>query len=115
MGINTPIIDAGGTSSRKDNDQLYIRRAGRIPPQSYQEIVDGNVVTIDQTPQRVGQFVYFRPFDRFGYDPRVTMYVVVEVPGLPGLHWKEVVHEPVFTDPFAGRPSNPMNDVPGFI
>ena len=114
MGINTPILDAGATSSRKDNDQLYIKRAGQIPPASYQEVVDGVVVTIDQTPERVGQFVYFRPFDRPGYDPRVTMYVVVEVPGLSGLHWRQVVHEPTFTNPYAGVSYNQMNNVPGF-
>ena len=112
MAIETSIIDSGPTSRREDNKQLYIKRVGAIPPNSYTQLVDGIAVTITQTPEIVGQFVYYRPFNRPTYDRRVTMYVVIDIPG-EGLQWKEVVHEAVFTNLNTGQEWDPLYLLPG--
>ena len=113
MSINNPIIDSGPTSGRRVNYQLYIEQVSAVPPESFRVRGDNGVFdTVDQTPQRLGQFVHYRdPYAKW-WDKTTTMYVVVEVNGV--LEWKRVVHEAVFIDTVTGDPWDPLVGLPGY-
>lgn len=119
MAINKPIFDAGASSARKDNKQLFAKVVPVVPPGTYFSAPiteDGQRVTTTLTADRIGQFVvYLDPANLRG---GIVMYVVVDVLNGEGagadLQWKQVVREPDFIDSRTGRPWDPMVGTGGY-
>ena len=113
MAINHPVLDAGPSSPRGRNKQLFIEEAGAIPPESYRTIDDEkNVTNVDQTPKRLGQFCHYRGGSGLSRRSSTTMYVVVEINGV--LEWKEVRSELRLYDSATGEPWDPLAQLPGY-
>lgn len=118
MAINSPIFDAGASSPRRENKQLYVNVVPVIPPGTYFSgpiDPDGNRVTTTLTAERVGQFVCYQ--DPSNLRGGIVMYVVIDMLDGQGqesdLQWKRVVREPDFTDSRTGQVWDPMFSTSG--
>ena len=102
MSISKPIIDSGPTQPRAEAKIVVGRISPVAPPASYLMMIDDEVATISNLPEREGQFVFVQKNGALS----VSMYIVIQGP--VELEWKRVYSSGVIQDPRTGKPKDPL-------
>ena len=109
MTVSKPIIVAP-TKTRNNTRMVVGTITGTEPPAARQYILDGQVTFVDQSPDREGQIIFYRPPNSGGI---VIMYVVVNRDGQGALSWAPVVPNIPPIDPRTGKTKDPLYDFYG--
>ena len=109
MTVSRPIIVAP-SQTRKEVRMVVGRITSTEPPNSRTTVVDGATVVIDQSPEREGQMLFYRPPNS---GQNVIMYVVVDYDGQGTLQWAPVVPNTVPIDLRSGKTKDPLYDFYG--
>lgn len=103
MAINKPIVAAGPTTTRQQAETVVLRVSGTAPPDPRLFLDENGILAVeDQTPEREGQLLVFRPpGERFAY-----LFVVVDIQET--FTWVVVSTHAVATDAATGKPWDPL-------